>query len=183
MLRRAWPLWSSCLALAACGGDDGTVTGTATGLRTTTVPAAPGAAIPQPERGETLGAKVLSPVAMRDEPGGRVIGRVGVETEFDSDVVLAVMRVRGRWLGVLSNIADMRTVHSSEAYEFLKEHVGEKMPRTRARSSIAYAESAERAVSILDHRPDRGAAYAALPEELLDRLGLRDASARVAALV
>jgi chromosome partitioning protein len=86
------------------------------------------------------------------------------------------------WLGVLFNIADMRTVHSREAYESLKEHVGEKLLQTCVRSSIAYAESAERAVSILDHRPDLGADYVALAEELLERLGLRDARARVAAL-
>jgi chromosome partitioning protein len=86
------------------------------------------------------------------------------------------------WLGVLFNIADMRTVHSREAYESLKEHVGEKLLQTCVRQSIAYAESAERAVSILDHRPDLGADYVALAEELLDRLGLRDARARVSAL-
>jgi chromosome partitioning protein len=83
------------------------------------------------------------------------------------------------WLGVLFNIADMRTVHSREAYESLKEHVGDKLLRTTVRQSIAYAESAERAVSILDHRPDLGADYVSLAEELLDRLGLRDARARV----
>ena len=86
------------------------------------------------------------------------------------------------WLGVVFNIADMRTVHSREAYESLREHVGEKLLRTTVRQSIAYAESAERAVSILDHRPDLGADYVALAEELLDRLGLRDARARVAQL-
>jgi len=86
------------------------------------------------------------------------------------------------WLGVLFNIADMRTVHSREAYESLKEHVGEKLLETTVRSSIAYAESAERAVSILDHRPDLGADYLALAGEVLDRLGMRDARARVAAM-
>ena len=84
-----------------------------------------------------------------------------------------------RWLGVLFNIADMRTVHSREAYDSLREHVGEKLLSTTVRQSIAYAESAELAVSILDHRPDLGADYVALAEELLDRLGLRDARARV----
>ncbi|MDX6664661.1 MAG: chromosome partitioning protein [Solirubrobacteraceae bacterium] len=83
------------------------------------------------------------------------------------------------WLGVLFNIADMRTVHSREAYESLKEHVGEKLLTTTVRASIAYAESAERAVSILEHRPDLGADYVALADELLERLGLRDARARV----
>jgi len=86
------------------------------------------------------------------------------------------------WLGVLFNIADMRTVHSREAYESLKEHVGEKLLKTTVRQSIAYAESAERAVSILDHRPDLGADYVSLAEELLERLGLREARERVAAL-
>jgi chromosome partitioning protein len=87
------------------------------------------------------------------------------------------------WLGVLFNIADMRTVHSREAYESLKEHVGEKLLDTTVRQSIAYAESAERAVSILDHRPDLGADYVSLADELLDRLGLRDARARVRELL
>jgi chromosome partitioning protein len=73
-------------------------------------------------------------------------------------------------LGVLLNLADMRTVHSREALEALKEHFGEKVFETVVRSSIAYAESAERAVSILDYRPDLGADYMALAEEVLGRL-------------
>ena len=60
------------------------------------------------------------------------------------------------WLGVVLNIADMRTMHSREAFASLKEHFGDKVFDTVIRSSIAYAESAERAKSILDHRPDLG---------------------------
>ena len=45
------------------------------------------------------------------------------------------------------------------------------------RQSIAYAESAERAVSILDHRADLGADYLALADELLGRLKMTDARA------
>jgi len=75
------------------------------------------------------------------------------------------------WLGVVLTIADMRTVHSREAQATLKENVGDKLFATTIRQSIAYAESAERAVSILDHRPDLGADYEALADELLDRLG------------
>jgi chromosome partitioning protein len=75
------------------------------------------------------------------------------------------------WLGVVFNIADMRTVHSREAFDSLKEAVGGKLLSTTVRQSIAYAESAERAVSILDHRPDLGADYLALADELLGRLG------------
>jgi len=75
------------------------------------------------------------------------------------------------WIGVVLTIADMRTVHSREAQASLKESIGDKLFSTTIRQSIAYAESAERAVSILDHRPDLGADYEALAHELLDRLG------------
>jgi chromosome partitioning protein len=40
------------------------------------------------------------------------------------------------------------------------------------RASIRYAESAERGVSIIDYRPELGADYLALADELLGRLGL-----------
>ena len=75
-------------------------------------------------------------------------------------------------VGVLMNIADMRTVHSREAYESLAEHFPGKVFDTVIRSSIAYAESAESAKSILDHRPDLGVDYLALADELLKRIGL-----------
>src|ERR1700691_2722123 len=73
-------------------------------------------------------------------------------------------------LGVLLSLADMRTVHSREALASLKERFGEQVFDTVIRSSIAYAESAERAKSILDHRPDLGADYLALTDEVLARL-------------
>ncbi len=73
-------------------------------------------------------------------------------------------------IGVLLNIADLRTVHSREALASLQERFGEKVFRSVVRASIAYAESAERAVSILDHRPDLGADYLQLCDELLLRL-------------
>jgi chromosome partitioning protein len=79
------------------------------------------------------------------------------------------------WLGVVMNIADMRTVHSREAYVQLKAHFGEKVFESVIRSSIAYAESAEKAVSILDHRPDLGADYLSLADEVLARIGREDA--------
>ncbi|MFM9140794.1 MAG: ParA family protein, partial [Solirubrobacterales bacterium] len=56
------------------------------------------------------------------------------------------------WLGVLFNISDMRTVHSREAYEALGEHVGDRLLTHTVRQSIAYAESAERAVPIFEYR-------------------------------
>jgi chromosome partitioning protein len=86
------------------------------------------------------------------------------------------------WLGVVFNIADMRTRHSRDAYATLKEHIGEKLLTSTVRQSIAYAESAELAISILDHRPDLGADYLALADELLARLKMADARARLRAL-
>jgi chromosome partitioning protein len=83
------------------------------------------------------------------------------------------------WLGVLLNIADMRTVHSREAYANLREHYSAKVFRTPVRASIAYAESAERAVSIVDYRPDLGADYLAIADEVLERLKLRAARERL----
>ena len=86
-------------------------------------------------------------------------------------------------LGVLLNLADMRTVHSREALASLKERFGEQVFDTVIRSSIAYAESAERAKSILDYRPDLGADYLALTDEVLERLsGLQDAREQLARL-
>jgi chromosome partitioning protein len=86
------------------------------------------------------------------------------------------------WLGVVLNIADMRTRHSREAFDSLRQHFGEKLLDTTIRASIAYAESAERAVSILDYRPDLAADYLAVADELLKRLRFDSARMRVRAL-
>jgi chromosome partitioning protein len=86
------------------------------------------------------------------------------------------------WLGVVLNLADMRTVHSREAYQSLAEAFGDRVFETTIRQSIAYAESAERAVSILEYRPDLGADYIALAGELLVRLDLPEARQRLGAL-
>ena len=88
-----------------------------------------------------------------------------------------------QWLGVVLNIADMRTVHSREAFDQLREHFGEKVFGTVIRSSIAYAESAERAKSIIDHRPDLGADYLAFADEILVRLGLTAARKKLKPLL
>ena len=77
----------------------------------------------------------------------------------------------------------MRTIHSREALASLKERFGERVFDTVVRSSIAYAESAERARSILDHRPDLGADYLDVAAEALERLPAMDeAGKRLAAL-
>src|SRR5579884_272256 len=85
-------------------------------------------------------------------------------------------------LGIVLNIADMRTRHSREAFDSLREHFNEKLLDQTIRSSIAYAESAERAVSILDYRPDLGADYLNVADELLRRLGFKDARGRLSEL-
>ena len=77
-------------------------------------------------------------------------------------------------LGVVLNIANMRTKHAQQTLEGLRERFGDKVCRTVIRQSIAYAESAERAVPILDYRPDRGADYLSLAGELLRRLSRQD---------
>jgi chromosome partitioning protein len=84
-------------------------------------------------------------------------------------------------LGVLLNLADMRTIHSREAQASLTQRFDGLVFGTVVRASIAYAESSERATSILDHRPDLGADYLALADEVLTRLpALGDARERLA---
>jgi chromosome partitioning protein len=87
------------------------------------------------------------------------------------------------WLGVMLNIADMRTRHSREAFDSLREHFGEKLIDTTIRASIAYAESAERAVSIVDYRPDLASDYLNVADELLRRLDLNAPRRRLAQLI
>ena len=83
-------------------------------------------------------------------------------------------------LGVLLNLADMRTVHSREALASLRERFAEKVFSVPIRASIAYAESAERALSIVDYRPDLAVDYLALADEVLARIGgLEGARARL----
>lgn len=86
------------------------------------------------------------------------------------------------WLGVMLNIADMRTRHSRDAYDSLRHHYEDKLIRTTVRASIAYAESAERAQSMLESRPDLGIDYVDVADELLVRLDLQPPRRRLAAL-
>jgi chromosome partitioning protein len=87
------------------------------------------------------------------------------------------------FLGVVLNIADMRTVHSREAYEALREHFGDKVFETVIRSSIAYAESAGQGRSILEYRPDLGRDYLALADEVLGRIKLQGWRRKLAPLL
>jgi chromosome partitioning protein len=77
----------------------------------------------------------------------------------------------------------MRTTHSRDALAQLREHFGAKVLDTVIRASIAYAESAEKGTSILDHRPDLGQDYLALADEVLGRIGLGTARRRLRPLL
>jgi chromosome partitioning protein len=86
------------------------------------------------------------------------------------------------WLGVVLNIADLRTIHSREALTQLRERFGERVFDSVVRQSIRYAESAERGVSIIDYRAELGDDYLALAAEVLERIGLTEEQGRVAEL-
>ena len=86
------------------------------------------------------------------------------------------------WLGVVLNIADLRTIHSREALTQLRERFGERVFDSVVRQSIRYAESAERGVSILDYRAELGDDYLGLAAEVLERIGMPEQRERVAEL-
>jgi chromosome partitioning protein len=86
------------------------------------------------------------------------------------------------WLGVVLNIADLRTIHSREALTQLRERFGDRVFDSVVRQSIRYAESAERGVSILDYRAALGDDYLGLAAEVLERIGLTEERGRVAEL-
>jgi chromosome partitioning protein len=77
-------------------------------------------------------------------------------------------------LGICLNVANMRTRHARQTLEALRERFGDKLFRTVIRQSIAYAESAERAIPILDYRPEKGGDYLSLAAEVLRRLGKQE---------
>ncbi|GAC1317457.1 MAG: hypothetical protein NVSMB25_05170 [Thermoleophilaceae bacterium] len=86
------------------------------------------------------------------------------------------------WLGVVLNIADLRTVHSREALVQLRERFEDRIFNSVIRASIRYAESAERGISIVDYRPELGADYLGLAEEILERVGMPEEQERIAEL-
>jgi chromosome partitioning protein len=86
------------------------------------------------------------------------------------------------WLGVVMNMVDLRTIHSREALQSLRQSFGDKVFGTIIRRSIRYPESAERGVSILDYRPELGTDYIALADEVLTRLGDEETRERLSAL-
>jgi chromosome partitioning protein len=85
------------------------------------------------------------------------------------------------WLGVVMNIADLRTNHSREALKSLRESFGDRVFQTIIRRSIRYPESAERGESIIDYRPELGTDYVALADEIVTRLGDAETRERISA--
>jgi chromosome partitioning protein len=86
------------------------------------------------------------------------------------------------WLGVVMNIADLRTNHSRDALASLRESFGDRVFQTIIRRSIRYPESAERGESILDYKPELGTDYVALADEIAARLGDAETRERLSAL-
>jgi hypothetical protein len=57
----------------------------------------------KPDRGRFLTARVVRRTTLRGSPGGRVVARVGRQTEFGSPRVLAVTGRRDGWLRVTAS--------------------------------------------------------------------------------
>lgn len=81
-------------------------------------------------------------------------------------------------LGVLLNIADMRTRHARETLDSLRKQYGSMVFETVIRRSIAYPESARAGQSIFQFDRRRSIDYARLTTEVLERLGLDEPLAR-----
>ena len=63
----------------------------------------------------------------------------------------------------------------------MRESFGDRVFESIIRRSIRYPESAERGESILDYRPELGADYLSLADELLTRLGQDETRERLSA--
>ena len=86
-------------------------------------------------------------------------------------------------LGVLLNIADMRTAHARATLELLRSEFGGLVFETVIRRSIAYPESARAGESIFEFDRRRALDYARLTVEVLERLELDDALGKAKRLV
>ena len=107
----------------------------------------------------------------------------GVEQMLDMiELTREDLNPRLTWLGVVMNIADLRTLHSREVLAILREHFGAQVFETVIRQSIRYAESAQHGTPIIEYSPRVGADYLALADELLDRLDLLERRTALSAL-
>ncbi|MBK8294939.1 MAG: ParA family protein [Solirubrobacterales bacterium] len=77
-------------------------------------------------------------------------------------------------LGILLNIADMRTNHARATLTMLKESFGDKVFDTVIKRSIVYPESARAGKPIYEFRKRKAYDYASLTVEVLNRLGLEE---------
>ena len=73
-------------------------------------------------------------------------------------------------LGLLLNIADMRTNHARSTLETMREQFGDLVFDTVIRRSIVYPESARAATPIFEYRKRKSLDYARLTVEVLERL-------------
>jgi len=77
-------------------------------------------------------------------------------------------------LGILLNIADMRTNHARATLTMLRESFGDKVFETVIKRSIVYPESARAGKPIYEFRKRKAYDYASLTVEVLTRLGLEE---------
>lgn len=77
-------------------------------------------------------------------------------------------------LGIVLNIADMRTKHARLTLETLRERFGDSVFDTVIKRSIVYPESARAGISIFDFNRRKGLNYADLTVEVLERLDLAE---------
>jgi chromosome partitioning protein len=114
---------------------------------------------------------------------GEYFSLQGVEQVLEvMELARADLNERLEWLGVVVNIADLRSRHTRESYASLRESFGDRVFQTIIRRSVRYPESAEQGISILDYRPELGADYVNLSNEILTRLGDLSTRERVSAL-
>jgi chromosome partitioning protein len=100
----------------------------------------------------------------------------GIEQALEvTEIVRAAQNPTLGLLGIVLNIADMRSAHARRTLEALRAYFEEAVCATIIPRSISYAESAERAAPILEHDPACGLDYLKLAIELLGRLEMDEA--------
>jgi lipoprotein-anchoring transpeptidase ErfK/SrfK len=106
--RAGWPVaLLAAVVLAGCGSTTGR--SAAVPIAADSVPAFVAESADRPRvakdaaaRGRWLTARLRRATSLRAAPGGRVVARLDIRTEFDSPRVLGVVRRRGNWLQVLA---------------------------------------------------------------------------------
>src|SRR4051812_38231311 len=101
-MRRALVLSVALAALAGCGSSEkrpsgGRPTATAAAAAAPVQPAQPRKPLPPAD----IGAQILRRTPLYDAPGGRIVAKVGTKATWGGPQILAVVKRRGPWLGVL----------------------------------------------------------------------------------